>query len=342
MKKEIAIILGLILSLALITASCAPEAGGQTAEEFYKGKTIKIIVGFTPGAGADTISRVAAKYLPGYTGATVVVENMPGQAGLKSTNFMYTTADPDGLTLAASALPLIEVRELVDDPGVLWKSLDFGYLTGIGETGSILVVKRDGPYKSLDDIKRAKGFKWVGPSPRDSLAFWSYLLSDALNLDAKFITVRGRAKALLALEQGETDGHVSDVGWYTGFKAKLLPIAVMGDKRDPIAPDVPTITELMEFSSEQEKIRQELLLPIKSLHVFFAPPGVPEDRLDFLRKAFKKIEARDDYVNDILQIKPSPLINRKHKEIEDRLRTAVKNKARLKELSDAWVDKYRP
>jgi len=90
-----------LLAMGIITCLCMDAVNTFGQESFYKGKTIRLIVGLAPGGGFDTYSRVIArhmgKHIPG--NPTTVVDNMPGAAGLVAANFIYRIARPDGLTI---------------------------------------------------------------------------------------------------------------------------------------------------------------------------------------------------------------------------------------------------
>jgi tripartite-type tricarboxylate transporter receptor subunit TctC len=98
MKKVLAVISSLFFFAALAPAA-APAAPASDAADFYKGKTIKILVGFSPGNSSDVTARVIARYLAKQTNATVVIYNNAGGGGLVARNEMYSTIKPDGLTI---------------------------------------------------------------------------------------------------------------------------------------------------------------------------------------------------------------------------------------------------
>ena len=339
MKKVIVIVLGLILSLSLIASSCAPTAGGGTAAEFFKGKTIKIIVPFKPGSGADKIGRIVAHYLPEYTGSTVVVENMPGQIGMKGTNYLYTTAEPDGLTLLVSALTLVLGRDLLDEAGHLWTSGDFSYVRGFGNEGYVLAVKKGGRYTSIEDFRAAKGLILVSSSATDIIAAKSYMLIEALELDAKLLTGAGRAEVFLAIQREEVDAAVVGMPGYITRKELMLPLIAVELERQPAAPDVRALSEVTKLSKDHEKMLSQLFY--KSSHVLFGPPAMPKDRLEYLIQAIEKIEARDDFLKDMAEVKTSPLSTVSTEEIQKRIENVMKNKEWFKELMPAWEAKYR-
>ena len=322
MKKAIVIILGLILSLALITSGCAPEAGGQKAEEFFEGKTIRIICPSRPGGAPDTAARVVAEFLPEYTGGYAVVETMEGGRQTKGLNYVWQ-AEPDGLTLGVAPLTVPLMKEMTEEAGVLWETDKYTHLSGLAEQGFPLLVAKDGPYKSIDDLKKAKGLKFVMGQPTDTIALRTFLVIEALGLDAKVIIGPGMGERTLAVKRGQMDAFVAPLGVYVRNKDSLVPLLVVETERQGAVPDAPAIVELAKLTKKQQTVLEALCA--RSLESFIGPPGMPEDRTEFLRQAFEKMQARDDFLQKMLKGFAPPMVNRTPEEISELISNLKKN-----------------
>src|SRR5260370_40390540 len=147
------------LAAAALTAQ---PAGAQTVEEFYKGKSVTLVVGNGPGGGFDVYARLLARhigrYVPGHP--TVVVQNMPGAGSLVAANYIYNVAPRDGTTfgLIARNLPLIGL--LGQNPNVRFDPRKFTWLgssSDYSDDAYILIVRKDAPASSIEEAVRPDG-----------------------------------------------------------------------------------------------------------------------------------------------------------------------------------------
>jgi tripartite-type tricarboxylate transporter receptor subunit TctC len=156
MKKYRLIVTGfLTLLLYALSPWLAPKLEAQ--EPYYKGKTIKIIVGFTPGGFYDRWARLFAQHLPKYIPGNpeMVVQNMPGAGGLISANHMYSVASPDGLTLGMISYGAY-LDQLVGRKEVQYDVRKFLWIGSPEKSDVLLYMRADAPYKSIQDIRNAK------------------------------------------------------------------------------------------------------------------------------------------------------------------------------------------
>ena len=294
---------------------CAMLAGGraaqgQSATDFYKGKTVQIVVGYGAGGGYDLYARVLARHmgrhLPG--NPNVVIQNMPGAGSLRAANYLYAIAPKDGTVfgLFARNMPLLGI--LGGNQGVHYDPRKFTWLgsaSSYAEDAYLMFARPQAAVKSIADARRKGGPVLVlggtgeGATGNDV----AILLRDALGLNVKLISGYPDSNALfIAIERGELDGRITDMSsvranrphWFNkpgdvslnqpGGMNVLLQFA-RGSIRHPDFPDVPTAAEL----AETEQARNLIVvgeMPYLFSRPFAAPPGVPADRAKALQAAF--------------------------------------------------------
>ncbi len=295
-------VLGLVfvLTLELLNPLNLERAFAQTP--FYQGKTIRIVIGSSTGGGYDLWARVLAryygKYIPG--NPTILAQNMPGAASIVATNYLYNIAKPDGLTLGA-LLPAIYFDQLVGRPEV---KFDFAKIAWIGspeQNDLIHYMRADSPYRSIDDIRKAKEPPRCGSSGTGTSGFYIPRLLDEV-LGTKHTVVSGYAGGSeidLAVERGEVHcwsplvatffGREPYISWHKkGFVRVLLQT---NRKRDSRLADVPTIYELMDQYKTAEagkRLTRVILVAATLGRPIAVTPGIPPDRLKLLREAYLK------------------------------------------------------
>ncbi len=291
------------LTASLFFFSVFVIAGAARAQtNFYQGKTIRIVIGSSTGGGYDLWARVLAryygKYIPG--NPTILVQNMPGAASIVATNYLYTVAKPDGLTLGA-LLPAIYFDQLVGRPEV---KFDFAKIPWIGspEQNTILhYMRADSPYKSIEEIRKAKEPPRCGSSGTGTTGFYIPRLLDEV-LGTKHTIVSGYpggSEIDLAVERGEVHCWSPLIATYFGRepyiswqkKGFVRVIAQFGVKRDPRLGDAPTIYELMDQLKTPDagkRLTRVILVAATLGRPIAATPGIPPERLKLLREAYQK------------------------------------------------------
>ena len=198
-------ITGAALAAALVLGGTT-AATAETAAEFYKGKTLKIVFGFGVGGTYGKYSQILAQYLAPYTGAEkVITQSMPGAGGIKATNFMYNVAKPDGLTMFMPPDTIV-ISELLRPKAVKYKSNDFQWLGTAVQSNSIIVLRADAGIQKAEDLKTKQVI--MGSTGKGSQTFLMPSLVNGV-LGAKFKIVsgyKGSRKAQLAMEQNEVQG----------------------------------------------------------------------------------------------------------------------------------------
>jgi tripartite-type tricarboxylate transporter receptor subunit TctC len=289
------------ITLLWITfALTALAARAEPAQDFYRGKTLKVIVGYAPGGGFDAYARLLADHLPRHlTGApTVIVQSMPGAASVKAANYIYSVAPQDGTVLGIPnhAMPMNAfVWHEVGD------GMDVTRFNWIGRLDTIDVVNaawHTAGVNSIEDVKRRE-LILGGTSPTGN----SVMQPNALNrlIGTKFKVVqgyKGTAEQYLAMERGETQG-VGNAIWSQLKRShpewisdrKLIPLYQDGFERSLDLADVPAIVELAK-NDEHRKVLRLLASTSAVGRSFYVGPQVSSERVAALRTAFMAM-ARD-------------------------------------------------
>jgi tripartite-type tricarboxylate transporter receptor subunit TctC len=278
---------GALLSLTTLPAAAASP---------YQGQTLTVVVPYGPGGGYDTWARLVAPYLKQYLGAAAVkVENRPGGGGLVGTNTVYS-AKPDGLTIGDTNAAGDVFAEMAKAPGVHFQTAKFKWLGRPDDDPHIIAVHPNSPYKSFNDIIALKGGKTVlkclatgrGSSDYNSAVIAMNAFKVPFLMVAAFKGSHAE-KATFISGGGDTISvSASDIA-QLGAKAKVVVLTAS----QPFAelPGIPTVVQ----AAEKHKLPAETIDVLKIMasvmdmgHAFFAPPGVPPDRLAALRDAFAK------------------------------------------------------
>lgn len=272
------------------------------AQEFFKGKSVRLIVGNSAGGAQDDWARFIAQYLgkhiPG--NPDIIVQNMPGAGSIIAANYVYGVAKPDGLTLGMIN-PAIYIDQLLGAKEVKFDWPKFAWVGSPERIDQVLFMRADSPYKTLEDIRRAKEPPRCATLARTGLSYFlPQLLEEGLGLKFQIVAGYGGGGEMnLAIEKGEVHCRAGTVSAYVGREptrtwAKngfVRALAQSGTNRYPKLPDVPTVYELMEAHKTPDAIKRlaKVLLSSGDLgRPFIAGPGTPPDRVKTLREAFVK------------------------------------------------------
>jgi len=278
-------------AIAAFLVFAAAPAQAQSVEEFYKGKTVSILMGTGPGASYDlyglTIAEHISRHIPG--NPTIIVEHMPGAGGVIAANHIYNTAPQDGTKILLShAIPL---SEKLEPAGVRFQSAKFHWLGAYDAIVQALTVWHTAPAQTIEELKTKPGVV-VGAFSTTHLSYqWASLLKDAIGADYKIITgYRSGNDCNLAMERGEIHGWTASwesiVGtrpqWLAEKKVKMLAQFTL--ERKPYLKDVPTLVELAP--QDKKDVAEFVISGTPFARGLALGPGVPADRVAALRKAF--------------------------------------------------------
>ena len=277
-------------------------AGAQTAEEFYKGRQIKLIVSSGAGGGYDVYSRMLARHIVRHLpGPKIVVQNMPSASGLAAINHIYNAADKDGSVFGDtySTMPLYP---LLDGTNAKFDVLRLNWLGSVSRALSVCIAWHSNDFKSIEDaVARPMRLSSTGATG------WRSILPRFFNEvgGTQFQVIMGydSGGAYLAIERGEVDGScttydtlsATQMDWIQGKKITFL--AQFGLQPHPELAGVPMGLDLIK--KPDDRAAAELILSQQEMgRPYVMPPSVPADRVAFMREAFTKTMTDPIYLEE--------------------------------------------
>ncbi len=281
------------------------QAKADTEADFYKGKTVSLVISSSTGGGYDTMARAIARYIgrhmPG--NPTFVAQNMPGAGGILAMNYLYNVAEKDGtvIGLVQNNTPL---EPLFGTKEARYDATKFNWLGTPSFEVSMVLLWHTVPVNSVDDLKHIETH--MGASGANSTpAFYARLLNATLGTKMTLINgYPGQNEAFLAMERGELDGYPSV--FYSALTAtrpnwlrdKLAKAIVQyGPERLKELGDVPFAPDLL--TNEDDKLLMQAAFAPQALgRPLVAPPGVPPERIAALRKALADTFADPEFLDE--------------------------------------------
>lgn len=278
------------LLIAGAFAACLTGVAG--AQDFYKDKTITIIVSTGAGGSYYNIAQAFARHMPQYIPGrpAMIVKAMPGAGNVRATNFLYNQAPKDGTTIGTinNSIPL---HQALGGKGVRYDATKFHWFGSTGTYNSVAYIWHDKGIKTFADLK-IKETVLGGTGAGSSIVIYPRIMNQFLGTKFRIVLgYKSTGQIDIAMQAGEVAART---GSYTGLvsdhpdwleQKKVVIVAQIGLKRDPRLKDVPLITELAD-NPEHRKILQLISSPIDVGRPYLAPPGVPGDRLAILQKAW--------------------------------------------------------
>ena len=277
-----------MIALALVPSV---PAHAQSVEDFYRNRSITILVGFTAGGGYDLYARLLGRHIgrhvPG--NPAIVVQNMPGAGSMKATQFVYSVAPKDGTVLATVSRGMV-TEPLLND--AKFDATRFSWLGSITSETSVCATWHTSPVKTWADML-ARDFTLGGSATGADPDTFALILRNVLGAKVKLVTgYPGGNDINLAMERGEVEGRC---GWsWTSIKSqktewlrdrKISLLAQFGMAKHADLPDVPLVLDRVA-DDEQRQVLRLLTAGQFVGRPFFAPPELPEDRKAALRNAF--------------------------------------------------------
>ena len=262
---------------------------------FYEGKTIRFIVGFSAGGGYDaytrTIARHMGKHVPG--NPVFVVDNMPGAGSLISANYSYKVAKPDGLIIGHFIGGLF-LQQLLGKPGVEFDSLKFEYIGVPAQDNFILgVAKSTGITAPEKWITSKQVVKFGGVATGSGTDDFPNLLKATISLPIQMVSgYKGTADIRLAFNSGEIAGlsnswESTKSTWKKELETgDFVPVLQVTNKPHPELPKLPLAVNLARTDDAKKLIQTVARVHGPSVRPYVVPPGTPKDRVQILRKAF--------------------------------------------------------
>jgi tripartite-type tricarboxylate transporter receptor subunit TctC len=303
----------LLLALPLLLA--ALPASAQDAAEFYKGKTVRLIVGVGVGSGYDINARLLArhlsKHIPG--NPQIIVQNQPGAGSLTMTNQLYAAGPFDGTVIGASfnGLP---TTPLLQPTGARFEATKISWVGSTNRETQVSYVWHTAPVQSFDDIRKTETV--IGAQAPGSTQYDYPVLANAM-FGTKFKVITGyeaTPKIHLAMERGEVHGTWAN--WST-LKAiaspwieqkKVRMFAQWALRKHAELPNVPLILEQAKTDADKQAL-QLALARLEFGRPFFMPPNVPAERVTAIRRAFDATMKDKEFLAEAekLKIEVDPL-----------------------------------
>jgi tripartite-type tricarboxylate transporter receptor subunit TctC len=293
---------------AAITFLVAGEmAGPAAAEDFYKGRNVSLVIGYSAGGGYDAYARLLArfmgKHIPG--NPSIIPQQMAGAGSLRAANYIYSVAPKDGLTFGTFSRNM-GISPLVDK--AQFDSRKFTWLGSVTDDTTTCVSSAVSPIKDWKDFL-TKPSKFGGLGSGADPDVWALMYKNVFGANVKLITgYPGTNDAILAMERGEVDGlcglswstiKTEHPRWIEDHSVRIIVQAAL--KKEPELGPVPLATDLVT-NPEQLQILKVMLATQAMARPFAAPPDIPADRkaallagfdatmsdLDFLAEARKQ------------------------------------------------------
>jgi tripartite-type tricarboxylate transporter receptor subunit TctC len=298
-----------MLAVSIVLSSTAAAAGADVAD-FYRGKTLRILVGYGPGTGYDVYARLLArhlsKHLAGQPG--MVIQNMPGAASLTMTNYLYNVAPRDGTAIGLPARGLF-IEPLFGNENAKFEARKYSWIGSMSRDASLCFAWHTSDIKTIDDAKKREVL--VGSSGVNGSSHQFPMLLNAL-IGTKFKPLLGYVDSAgvgLAMERGELEGYCSFTWgsiksarpkWIEDKQIRILLQLTL--TKHPELADVPMVLHLAKDEASRQAFTlvfadQEMGRPVAG------PPDVPVERLAALRQAFDATMADPEFRADALHMK---------------------------------------
>lgn len=268
-----------------------------TADDFYAGKTIRVIVGFAAGGGYDTYARAVTRHMGKHISGnpSFVVENMDGAGSLLAANYLYNKADADGLTIG-SWNNLMILQQALGAKAIRFDSRQFGWIGAPSQSRSVCAVMGFTGLKTLDEVLNSKpgvkmGATRAGSTTDDLPKLMNRFMGTKFDVISGY---RGTAKIRVAMQSQELDGACW--GWESmrvtakslldaNGDNRLIPYIIDGTAEDSEVKDLPQFTNAIKNEANLAAFKvwrkpKEFERPLT------LPPETPKDRLETLRRAY--------------------------------------------------------
>ena len=280
------------MMLALMSASAPARA--DAISDFYRGRTVNLVIGYPPGGGYDlyarTLARHIGRHIPG--NPSIVVQNMQGAGSIKAANFLYTIAPKDGSTFGGFSRGAFLDPLLGRSEGTQFDAPKFGWLGSISNEVGVCAFRTAAGIKTWSDMRTKPSIIGSTGAGADSDVFPT-VLRKMFKLPMKVVAgYASAAEVVVAIKRNEVDGRCgwswsSLVSWNRDmYASKQLDVVLQlaAQKLDELA-HVPLITEVAETAEHRTALR--LIVSRQTMaRPYVMPPGVPADRLQALRAAF--------------------------------------------------------
>lgn len=275
--------------LSLTLAALLPLAAAAQAD--FSGKTVTIIVGYKAGGGYDATARMLARHLPKHLPGkpTVIVQNMPGANSIIAANHMYNVAKPDGLTIGTFNRNL-PIAQLTKVEGVKFDVTRFQWIGSAANESTILAIRTDLPYKTFEELRKAKQTVVIGSTgPGANTHDFPLLLKEILGLNFKIVSgYSSSADIMLAVERKEVDGRAGSYTSLRPFIDRNLVRPVVRARTAEAGIEKLPVDEDFAPNARAKAIMALRSAPEQVARPYVLPPATPAELVRTMRDAFAK------------------------------------------------------
>ena len=301
---------GIAVAMIAAAAGIATQVSAQPAvEQFYRGKSVEMIIGYPPAGSNDTYARAVArhigKHIPGRP--NVVPKNMPGAGSFLALNNVYGVSPKDGTVLAIGA-PTVALDERLGTSNVRFKTAEFGWVGRVDSLINIVFMWHTSKVKTFADAQKIES-TLSGTGAGSTVSIYPTVMNNVFGTKFKLIMgYKGSAEAQLAVERGEVEGHSTSwtavkVGHPNWLPEKKISILVQFSlTRHAELPNIPTAVDLARNEGEKQ-VLSAIMVAAEVGSAFFTTPGVPPERLTALRRAFDATMKDPEFLADAKKTK---------------------------------------
>src|SRR5262245_49450178 len=298
------------LAVAGLLLTLGQSAHAQSVAEFYKGKTIRMVVGIDVGSGYDVNARLLARHIVNHIPGkpAIVVQNQPGAGSATMTSQLYTTGPFDGTVIGAAFAGMPTLPLFQPGSSARFDPVKLNWLGNTNRETHATYVWHTSPVQSLVEVK-TKELIMGAQAPGSSQVDFPLVANALFGLKFKVIPgYQSTAKINLALESGEVQGTIAawttlktlSSQWLTDKKVKVIAQWALRPNAE-----LPGVTNALDLArSERDQAAMRLVMARLDIgRPFFVPPGVPADRVAALRKAFDETMKDPAYLEEANKLK---------------------------------------
>ncbi|MEM9578973.1 MAG: tripartite tricarboxylate transporter substrate binding protein [Pseudomonadota bacterium] len=273
-----------MLRLAAVALTLGPAT---VSAETYPEKPITIVVGWGAGGGMDTFARIVAQHLPQYVGVDVGVENIKGGGGKVAHERLINEFAADGYTISASSIPHQTIPTQISEGG--YRLDDLAWVANMASIPSTIIVRSSSPEQSFSDLVETAqanpGALTAGsPGATSGAAAFHHAWVDASDVDVTLIPYRGGSAMYKGLAGEEIYAMSTNANWALRYPDETRALAVAGEERYPLLPDVPTLKEL------------GIDIVDYTTRTFTVAAATPQDRIDTLSTALGELAKDPEFI----------------------------------------------
>jgi tripartite-type tricarboxylate transporter receptor subunit TctC len=289
---------------AAFACAQASQAMADAVSDFYKGRTVEIIVGADAGGGYDANARLVGRhigrFIPG--NPNVLVTNMPGGGGITAANVLFNVSPKEGLTLGTFSNSML-TEPLLGHSAIKFDSSKFTWIGSATREDGICFTAKESGVASWDDLQTKEVI--VGTTAPGTTTFvYPAMLRNLFGAKFKLVSgYRDGSSITLAFERGEVQAicqtyssvHIARPDWFA--KGQVNPILSVALERNADLPNTPSIMEIAKSDADKQLLKV-VLAPTVAGRPLAAPPGVPTDRAEALRAAFMAMTKDEAFLAD--------------------------------------------